>query len=152
MIQIGSEEKIRSVADLELEIHWCQAAFAAWRCAREVCIGACRCGIHACMLAPCMQFRKAVLRLGSSKFEPSTCSTWPPGRRGARESTPQLGAHRAAEGRARDPTSARVWRAGPLPKNSRPAPGSFWSLGGPIWALGCQTAPAGSHAITLNPP
>ena len=62
------------VADLEVEPHWCQAAFAAWRCAREVCIGACRCGIHACMLAPCMQFRKAVLRLGSSKFEPYTCS------------------------------------------------------------------------------
>ena len=44
------------------------------RCAPGLCIGACRCGMHACMLAPCMQFGMAVLRLGSSKFEPSTCS------------------------------------------------------------------------------
>ena len=60
--------------------------------------------------------------------------------------------HHAAEGRAHDPTSARVWRAGPLCEILGSAPGSLRSVGGPIGPLGCQRAPAGSPANARKPP
>ena len=82
---------------------------------------------------------------------------WAPENRVAGESseirpTCRLRAHRAAEGRAHDPTSARVWRAGPLCEILGSAPGSLRSVGGPIGPLGCQRAPAGSPANARKPP